>query len=362
VKLKLTRRKAKLLSSAIHEWLTAEILSPEEGQKLLGSFVVAKFDWKRLAKYSFWISLVCLMIAVGSILADRALMALLARIFRAPDIIKCLSFAFVAMLFYHWGIKRKKKASERIFSNEAIFFLGVVATGASIAFWGKIIDSGKGHFSILLLISSITYAILGLWVPSKLVWIFALLSLGSWFGAETGYMSAWGAYYLGMNYPLRFVFFGIGLTAGSVLFRFTLRRQEFLKSTRVMGLLYLFIAVWILSIFGNYGDFQSWDKAKQIELFHWSLLFGLLAAVAILHGIRFDDPMTRGFGLAFLFINLYTRYFEYFWDTIHKAIFFGFLAISFWLVGSRAEKIWNMTLFRQPGKIEPQGERAGDRE
>jgi hypothetical protein len=359
---KLTRRKAKFLSSAIREWMTAEIISPEEGQKLLGGFEVSKFDWKRLAKYSFWISLICLMIAVGSILADRTLMALLARIFRAPDIIKCLSFAVGAILFYYWGIKRKEKAPERVFSNEAIFFLGVVATGASIAFLGKIIDSGRGHFSILLLISSITYAILGLWFPSKLVWIFALLSLGSWFGAETGYLSGWGAYYLGMNYPLRFVFFGIGLTAGSVLFRFTLRRQEFLKSTRVMGLLYLFIAVWILSIFGNYGDFQSWDKAKQIELFHWSLLFGLLAAVAILHGIRFDDPMTRGFGLTFLFINLYTRYFEYFWDPLHKAIFFGLLAVSFWLVGSRAERIWNMTLFRTPGKIGQQGKKGGGQE
>jgi hypothetical protein len=359
---KLTRRKAKFLSSAIREWMTAEIISPEEGQKLLGGFEVSKFDWKRLAKYSFWISLICLMIAVGSILADRTLMALLARIFRAPDIIKCLSFAVGAILFYYWGIKRKEKAPERVFSNEAIFFLGVVATGASIAFLGKIIDSGRSHFSILLLISSITYAILGLWFPSKLVWIFALLSLGSWFGAETGYLSGWGAYYLGMNYPLRFVFFGIGLTTGSALFRFTLGRQDFLKSTRVMGLLYLFIAVWILSIFGNYGDFQSWEKVKQIELFHWSFLFGLFAVLAILHGLRFDDPMTRGFGLTFLFINLYTRYFEYFWDPLHKAIFFGFLAISFWLVGSRAEKIWNMTLFRRPGKIAQQGKKAGGQE
>jgi len=34
--------------------------------------------------------------------------------------------------------------------------------------------------------------------------------------------------------------------------------------------------------------------------------------------------------------------FEYFWDSTHKAIFFAILALSFWYLGSRAEKIWNL--------------------
>jgi hypothetical protein len=52
--------------------------------------------------------------------------------------------------------------------------------------------------------------------------------------------------------------------------------------------------------------------------------------------------MTRGFGITFIFINLYTRFFEYFWEGTHKAIFFAILAISFWYLGSRAEKIWHL--------------------
>ena len=48
-----------------------------------------------------------------------------------------------------------------------------------------------------------------------------------------------------------------------------------------------------------------------------------------------------GFGLIFLFINLYTRFFEYFWDSTHKAAFFAVLAVSFWFFGSRAETIWH---------------------
>jgi hypothetical protein len=239
-------------------------------------------------------------------------------------------------------VKRKYKSPEKEFSNEAIFFLGVLATAASIAFFGEAIDTGSGHFSLLILLAAIVYGILGLWFPSKLVWIFSLLSLGSWMGTETGYVSGWGAYYLGMNYPLRFVLFGTVLTVSSVAFHKWEARETFLKSTRATGLLYLFIALWIMSIFGNYGDMYEWQEGKQIELFHWSLLFGFAAIASIFHGLKKDDGMTRGFGITFLFINLYTRFFEYFWANTHKAIFFALLAVSFWYIGSRAEKIWNL--------------------
>lgn len=101
-----------------------------------------------------------------------------------------------------------------------------------------------------------------------------------------------------------------------------------------------------MSIFGNYGDMEKWVQAKQIELFHWSLLFGVASIVSIYHGIKFDDGMTRSFGLTFLFINLYTRLFEYFWNTLHKAIFFTLLAGSFWYIGTRAERIWNLSILK----------------
>lgn len=101
-----------------------------------------------------------------------------------------------------------------------------------------------------------------------------------------------------------------------------------------------------MSIFGNYGDLNAWEKVKQIELFHWSILFGIASIISILHGVKYDDGMTRGFGLTFIFINLYTRFFEHFWDGTHKAVFFAILALSFWFLGSRAEKIWQLSLVK----------------
>jgi len=71
------------------------------------------------------------------------------------------------------------------------------------------------------------------------------------------------------------------------------------------------------------------------------VLFGAAAVAAIWYGLARDDGVLRGFGLTFLFINLYTRFFEYFWDSLHKAVFFAVLAISFWYLGRKAETIWH---------------------
>jgi len=193
----------------------------------------------------------------------------------------------------------------------------------------------------LLLLSFLVYAVLGVALESNLIWVFALASLGGWMGTETGYMSGWGAYYLGMNYPLRFVLFGAVLTGCALALEPHPVAARFHRSTLVMGLLYLFIALWIMSIFGNYGDMPAWERAKQIELFHWSILFAAVAGWAIYYGLRHDNDITKGFGVTFLGINLYTRFFELFWNNLHKAVFFALLAASFWYIGSKAETIWN---------------------
>lgn len=239
-------------------------------------------------------------------------------------------------------MSRYQKYPEKIFSNEAILFLGVLTTAGTIYQLGKIFDTGSRHFSILLLLSFFIYATLGYVFKSNLIWIFAIISLGGWLSAETGYLSGWGSYYFEMNYPLRFVLLGGILTTYALTFEKKYFLQPFFRSTLVLGLLYLFMSLWLMSIFGNYGEINEWYKAKQIELFHWSILFGIVALAAIFHGLRFDNNITKGFGITFIFINLYTRFFEFFWNVTHKAIFFALLAISFWLISRKAEKIWNL--------------------
>jgi hypothetical protein len=204
------------------------------------------------------------------------------------------------------------------------------------------------HFSLMLLLAALSYGVLGIWFPSTLVWVFALLSLGGWLGLKTGYLSGWGAYYLGMSYPLQFFFFGTAVAViGPALLKNWPSTQGLQRATRAVGLLYLFIALWLLSIFGNYMDGSVWFGARRAELLLWSLLFAGAAIAAIVHGVKYDDGMSRGFGLTFVFINLYTRYFEYFWHSLPKALFFGLLAISFWVIGKYAESLWQLRWLKQ---------------
>ncbi len=341
--MKVSRDEGRVLDDAIAQWQKEHLLSQQDADRLKRSYEVASFDWQRLAKYSFWLAIACIVIAVSAVLVDEWLITLILSVFEAPDSIKGMGLSVIAGLLYFIGLKQKAHKPDNIYSNEAIFFLGVIATATAISFFGKSMDIAQAHFSLLLLLAAIIYGVLGLWFPSILVWLFALLSLGGWFGAETGYLSGWGAYYLGMNYPLRFVFFGLFLaTGGAMLFNYWESREEFLEPTKVVGLLYLFVALWLMSIFGNYGNVDSWISVKQLALFHWSVVFALASIAAIVYGIKFDDATTRGFGLTFIFINLYTRFFEYFWDTTHKALFFAVLGLSFWLIGSKTEKIWRL--------------------
>ncbi len=342
MKLNLNKTQGKLLKEVIQHWGTEGIIDDITKEKLISSYQIKSFEWKKLARYSFWIAIVCVVISVGSIFADELLIDLIERLFSSSYLWLSAFFAAMAIGFYYWSFVRKKKHPHKAFSNEFIVVLGVLSTATTIAYLGKALDNGSGHFSILLLMATFVYGFVGLSFPSKLVWCFAILSLGAWFGAETGYVSGWGAYYLGMNYPLRFVAFGASLTGLSFLFGYVSRLRIFQKTTFQLGLLYLFIALWILSIFGNYGDWYEWSKVKQIHLLGWGIAFGVVAILAILFGLKYDNYTSRSFGVTFLFINLYTRFFEYFWDMSHKAIFFLVLAITFWLVGKNAEKIWNL--------------------
>jgi hypothetical protein len=249
----LNKKQGLFLKHTIEYWQQQGTITPDIANDLNKSFSIRSFDWERLAKYSFWISMICTVIAIAAITADQFLIELFKKIFIYSKILPCLIFTSIAAAFYLFAYHRRKTKPLHQFSNEAIIFAGVLSTAASVAYFGQVLDTGSGHFSLLFLLSTVIYALLAFWFPSKLIWVFALLSLGSWFGTETGYMSGWGAYYLGMNYPLRFVLFGGALIGLSLLFKRHIRFSDFSHSTYVIGLLYLFIALWILSIFGNYG-------------------------------------------------------------------------------------------------------------
>jgi hypothetical protein len=350
-KLNLDRQESDFLNDTIAHWEKNHLVNAEQANKLRNSYEVKGFDWMRLAKYSFWVALICGVVAVGSLIVDDAVINWIRSLYETPDIvISILSGALAAGLFY-LGHRSKKHNPEKVFSNEALIFTGVLFTACCIAYLGKTFDNGSGHYSLLFLVSVFVYGFLARRMGSRMIWLFALISLGSWFGTETGYQTKWALYFLGMNYPLRFVVFGLLLVAACHVLKNRKWFAFFWEITYVVGMLYLFMSLWLFSIFGNYGSMDTWWQIKQISIFYWGIISAVVAGAFLLYGLKSKDVIAREFGITFLIIFLYTKYFEFFWDHTNKTLFFSILAISFWFIGRKAEKIWNINTKTPEGEV-----------
>ncbi len=341
------REKAEFLDEVIQKWEEDEIINHETASALRNTYETKSFDWRKLAQYSIYIALACGVFALGSLLIDKEILNLLTKIYNTPNYVISIVSLIIAAWMFLIGNKRRKSKPKEQFTNEAFLFIGVMLIANSLAYFGKSIASDSNHYSLIFLMAVPIYAFLGYFFRSKLIWAFALFSLGAWFGTETSYISRGNLYFLGMNYPLRFVIFGIVLTAVSFILK-TLPKQNFLfLTTYFIGLLYTFFALWLLSIFGNFDSIDAWYKVDQLQLFGWGLLSIIVCLLTFFVGFKYKDEMAREFGATFLIINLYTRFFEYFWDSWHKTIFFLVLALSFWIIGRKAEKIWNLEFLKK---------------
>nr|WP_315402583.1 DUF2157 domain-containing protein [uncultured Sphingobacterium sp.] len=340
-KLDVTKQEKESLEEAIQFWEKGNVIDASTAKAMVDSIDVKSFDWKRLARYAFWVALASLVFAVFSLMTDTAFLKFVDTLYEAPNILFCLFFGALAVLFYTLGFRYKTKFPNKNLSIETMMLIGVFSTAACIGFLGKVLDKNSMHYSLLFLLSVLIYGYLANRLKSKLIWVFMLVALGIWFATETAYHSDWGFKFWGMNYPLRFTIFGLMLTLIAIYVQPRFKKLiEFQPLSYLIGLLYLMISLWSLSIFGNYSDFYEWTLVRQYHIFYWGLLSTAVAAGLVIYGLKMKDNTTREIGFVFFVLNVYTRYVEYLWDNINRAIFFLILAVSFWFVGRWAEKLW----------------------
>lgn len=340
-KLDLSKQEKEIVDQALQHWEDTDSLSHEQANLLRDTIQEKGFEWKVLARYAFWIALVSLVLSVLSLFADDALVRFVTGFYEAPNIVFCGVFGAIACFFYLLGFRHKNKYPDKNFSNETMMLAGAFATAACIGFLGQVLDRGTSQYTLLFLLSIGIYAFLAVKLDSTLLWVFTLVALGIWFATETAYRSNWGFKFWGMNYPLRFTLFGMLLTVFSAFVQPRIARiRTFQPTSYVVGLLYTMIALWCLSIFGNYASFDDWTQVRQFHILYWGVLAILLSLALALYGMKTKDNASRDIGFVFFILNLYTRFVEYLWDNINRTIFFLVLALSFWLVGRWAEKLW----------------------
>lgn len=340
--IKVNKRQEQFLNDTIAQWQQQQLIDTQQAQQLRQSYHVISFDWKLLAVYSFWAAIACFILSVILLVADDYLIALISHLIDTPASVLTILSAIIAGLFFYFGVKRRQRYPEKTVSNEAIFFFGVLITAVASGFLSHTTLALHWRESLFIIIPTVIYLIVGIQLRSVLVWLFALLGVGLWVLTETSYLAHDHYLFWGMNIPLRFTVIGLLIAGLSSIFKPNSRFYFTKEATQFIGLIYFFTALWMLTIFGNYDSLRAWSNIKQIELWGWSVAMLLITLSAIFYGIKYNDPLVRAFGIIFLLLCLYSRYFEYFWDTLHKALFFAILALSFWIIGGRAEKVWQL--------------------
>jgi len=328
------------IDKAIKHWEDIGLITTEKAKELDESLDIKPFNWQSLAYYSFLFAVVSLLIAVVSIFADKALLDLIDSLISTSYTTKSITFLALSTLFfwldYRYNLKKtRKKYSKEVFSFFGCIFLAI-ATGFITFLFGK--EENPGLFILGL---AGLYFVLAVFRKKEFLWLFGITSLVIAFGSITYNLGKDNHLFFGMNFPMRFTIFGALILVVTFFIKKTEKLKPFVEPTYWSGLIIFFLSLWFLTIFGNYSSYEKWLEIRQYYLWWYSLILLLASFGAIMIGIKKEDSLLKNIGISFIFLNLYTRYFEYFWDELHKALFFSIIAITFWLIGKKAEKIWD---------------------
>ncbi|OSZ78563.1 hypothetical protein CAP35_10025 [Chitinophagaceae bacterium IBVUCB1] len=344
MKIKADNNDYKLLHQTIDEWVRNGNISPEKAAELKATIQIPKTLGQQVAQYFFVIALSCILLAFGAIFIDDKFLEKLKQYFSLTNLFIAILFT---LLFVTWFVLLKKKRQHiSTLPYEIYTVIGSLLLVTAITYYCKEIGFGEKH-SGFLAACSVCILLLSVWMRSYAMWVAGILAVMGWFGAFSTWLSNEDLF-LGMNYPVRFALFGAIVTA----FAWMQQRIQPLhfshRITYITGLIILFTALWGVSVFGNYNSLEKWAAVRQTQVIVYAILFVVAGFATFLAGIKYRDNAARDVGIIALLANLYTRYFEYFWDNTNKGLFFLILAVSFWFIGKRLER-WKT---KQPAEAE----------
>nr|WKN36371.1 DUF2157 domain-containing protein [Tunicatimonas sp. TK19036] len=341
-----TEQQHQTLKAAIKHWEDKELISTATAETLRQSYQIKitkkRFDWKNLSFIAFFFSIACIVLATVLFLLDDWLMSLVSSVLGASDFTKFLMFAVLAAITFAGGAYRRKNFPNQRYSNEVLLIFGAVFIAFALTYLSDFLGMENGYFPIFVGIAAVLYGGLAIYLRSQLMWGLTLTALAVWYGTDTSYRADWEPYFWGMNFPLRYILFGVFLVLVSFLVKKHPQTQPFFSVTYYSGMIVALISLWLLSIFGNHGSLTTWSDVSQLSFLYAAILLALASVGAILWGLHQQERLTVEIGIVFLLMDIYTRYFEYGWENLHRVVFFAVLATSFWLIGKKAENLWNM--------------------
>ncbi|RQO31636.1 hypothetical protein DBR32_06700 [Taibaiella sp. KBW10] len=336
--MKINQKEAALLDKAIDKWEENALINPDTAHKLRASYESDAGDYKSLTFYAFIAAVSCALLAFGALVLDEKWIERMRRYFAFSEITIGLIFAALTVVLIFYIRKRKRKFINTVWANESLCILLGLSASVAVAYFGKGFSMNTDQYYWLIFATGAVLGYLAFAVQSRLLWIAMLLTFGGWWAAYTETAATnHGAFFWGMNMPLRLTLYGLLVLLVAYAIRRIKPLADFAPSSYFTGWILFLFTAWGLSISGNYS-FQEWTSFRQSRVLFWAIGYTVVLVGILLYAVKRKDNNLRDMALLFLLLNLYTRYFEYFWDVTNKGIFFTILALSFWLIGRKLEQ------------------------
>jgi hypothetical protein len=297
---------SKLVHSETELLLRQQVIDQGVFDKIRAVYPTTKWDWHSLGHWFLFFGAV-------STIAGAATLFHQYWGFTLQNLALLLGLLLVGLAVGSFKLKRQNYA----LSARALELLAACDIIGLTFVIGMIYSTGSGNWPALLLIDFCIILPLAYALHNVLILILSAFVFFTWFGGVTGYVSGWGAYYFGMNYPLRFLCASLFILGVSIIHLVSetgplASYRGFFKVWLSTGLFFAEMSLWLLSIFGNYGSMESgWHDASRSELIMYNSSWAIANAALIFVGSARLMKMVVGYGATFLIIQLYTLYFSY---------------------------------------------------
>lgn len=281
--------------------VAAGLLTPDQRRRIGERYPVGPVDLVALARWFTILGAVAAAAGIALLVHERA------GLWTALE--GGLSLAGAALLAAGRYVARRR-AMER--TGAALELLGAAALQGLVVTLAIHHSTGSKNWPALVGVLTVLALVLAYALPNRLVLVLAAVEAFVWFGGSTGYVSGWGAWWLGMTYPVRFLAAGLAVLGLAWLhaLRAPPRWRGFARVWAHFGLLDVHLALWFLSVFGWFEEHVRWtdnDGERLLFTAAWGAAALGCVALASKLGLR----MLRGYGLTFLLVNVYTFYFQF---------------------------------------------------
>jgi uncharacterized membrane protein len=333
------KKEQTLLQKAIDRWEQNALIDKASAQKIRGDVSTNEGSNSSLSSFILIAAVSCGVLAFAALVIDEKWIELFRKQFHLAEGTIAAIFTIISILLAYYAYKKHNNRTTTNYSKEAFNITVVLSWSVALVYLGRTIGYDNGNYAPIIGLSAIVLGINAIVLRSSLIWICCLVTLCGWWAAQTYYWS--GAQtqnaFWHMNYPVRMTVF----CAFLLLINIALQKIKSLSALHdanyITSWILFLISAWTVSIFGNSANWETWSQLKQGKFMVWALAFTAMLILIIIYAIRKKEVFLRDVCLSFFILNLYTRFFEYFWNTTNKGIFFAILAVSFWLIGKKIE-------------------------